>query len=65
MIFIQEHHPNIKTVVDQNHVVSVLTVEEGLGGDEEGGGAHPQQRDELQEPEAERSNGERQKMFKR
>lgn len=30
-----------------------LTVEEGLGGDEEGGGAHPQQHDELQEPEAE------------
>lgn len=40
-------------------------MEEGLGGDEEGGGAHPQQRDELQEPEAEGLNGERQKMFKR
>lgn len=40
-------------------------MEEGLSGDEEGGSAHPQQRDELQEPEAERSNGERQKMFER
>lgn len=30
-----------------------LTMEEGLCGDEEGGGAHPQQHDELQEPEAE------------
>ena len=29
-----------------------LTVEEGLCRDEEGRGAHPEQRDELQEPEA-------------
>lgn len=28
-------------------------MEEGLCGDEEGGGAHSQQHDELQEPEAE------------
>lgn len=28
-------------------------MEEGLCGDEEGGGAHPQQHNELQEPEAE------------
>lgn len=30
-----------------------LTVQEGFRGDEEGGGAHPEQRDQLQEPEAE------------
>lgn len=52
-LFMKHSETFFKSSPEKREEETFLTMEEGLCGDEEGSGAHPQQHNELQEPEAE------------